>query len=83
MKTSAMITIATTKTTIANIHSLEISYTKEELLNLKPKAYIDKIDIHMCTYIKKLKNKMQPQKEREGRCKYKTKHAQEFRTKIG
>ena len=47
-----------------NMHPSKINYTKEVLLNLKPKSYIAKIDIDTCNCITKLENKMQFQKEK-------------------
>ena len=39
-------------------HSPKIKYTKAELLNLKSKVYIIKMDIGTCNHLKKYKNKM-------------------------
>ena len=37
------------------MHSPKIKYTTAELLNLKPKAYIAKMDTDICNQIKNLK----------------------------
>ena len=46
------------------MHSPKIMYTTAELLNLKAKAYIVKMDTDICNHIKELKNKMKFQKEK-------------------
>ena len=46
--------------------SPKIKYTTAELLNLKPKAYIAKMDMDICNHIKHLKIKQNLRRKRGG-----------------
>ena len=50
-----------------NRHSPKIKYTKAELLNLRPKVYITKMDIDTCNHIKNLKIKQNFRRKWEGK----------------
>ena len=50
------------------MHSSKIKYTKAELLNLKPKVYITKMDTDICNHIKNLKIKKISEGKEEQKC---------------